>query len=189
MSDIVLRRHRLHIRELKVNKDLLQARFPHDCSMTRCTAKCCGSGVWMDLAEHRQIVQHAALIQTHMSAPQEKDPARWFEDEWEHEDFPSGHAIGTAVHNDACVFLGPDRRCVLQKASSEATGNLKPFYCVAFPITVDEGELRLDEPKDPACCTPVSGGPLTVFDVCGDELKYVLGEAGVSELEDCAKRC
>ena len=184
-----LRRHTLHhIPELTINAAVLHARFPRDCSMTHCTAKCCGTGVWMDLAEHRNILQHAALIQAHMDSSQEKNPDQWFDPEtWEHEDFPSGHAMGTAVCHGACVFLGADRRCVLQKASNEETGNLKPFFCVAFPITICDSELRIDEAKDSACCSPCSGGPLTVFEVCAEELKHVLGEDGVRELEDYAR--
>ena len=187
---MILRRHAVrHIRELQVNAEVWQARFPRNCSMAHCTGKCCVSGVWVDLAEHRNILRHAARIQAHMDASQEHNPDCWFDgDRWELQDFPSGEATGTAVANGACVFLGADRRCVLQKASNEETGSLKPFFCFAFPLTISEGELGLDEAKDPACCGRAASGPLTVLDVCAEELNYVLGADGVRELETFARR-
>ena len=181
---MILRQHKLpHIRELKVNAEIWQARFPRQCSMAHCTAKCCNSGVWMDLTEQGNILQHAAHIQSHMDSSQERNPERWFDGFQLDQDFPSGKATGTAVSNGACVFLTADRRCVLQKASNEETGNLKPFFCFAFPLTLSEGELILDDARDPDCCTRESSGSLTVFDVCAWELEYVVGEDGVRELK------
>jgi Fe-S-cluster containining protein len=184
MNEIVLREHALnHIRELKVDPALMRAQFHRECSMTRCIGKCCATGVWADVAEHDAIVRHAELIQAGMDGSQERDPARWFDaEQLEDRDFPSGRAIGTAVANGACVFLGTDRRCVLQKVSNAQTGSLKPFFCFAFPVTIDDGTLCLDEARDAACCTTTPEGPLTVFDLCTAELEYVLGSNGMSEL-------
>ena len=64
---------------------------------------------------------------------------------------------------------------------------LKPFFCVSFPLTIDEHVLTIDEPEftsRPQCCSIVPEGSLTVLDVCREELEYMLGAEGVEELED-----
>ena len=43
------------------------------------------------------------------------------------------------------------------------------------------------DPGQP-CCAATKGGPLTVFDTCGMELRHVLGAAGVSRLRTLAAR-
>jgi hypothetical protein len=122
-----------------------------------------------------------------MESSQEKDPARWFDSEsLKSADFPSGEATGTEVYKGACVFLDSSKRCVLQKASDTTTGQLKPFFCFAFPITIDEGELQLDAGRDPQCCLVEDGGGRNVLDVCEGELQYVLGEEGFQEFRSLA---
>ena len=189
MSEFILRHHLLpHIRDLKVEPAVFTARFDRACSMSRCTGRCCEDGVWTDAAEHEAILRHAAPIQAQMDHSQERNPDRWFDAEPRVDsDFPSGLAIGTAVTNGACVFLDADRRCVLQKASTGEAGNLKPFFCVTFPLTINEGTLCLDDPRDAACCTPSSDGPLSVFELCPQELEHMLGVDGVAELRDLAR--
>jgi hypothetical protein len=189
MNEFPLRDHRLaHIRDLKVEPAVFTARFARACSMSRCTGRCCEDGVWTDAAEHEAILRNAALIQAQMDHSQERNPERWFDPEPRIDsDFPSGHAIGTAVANGACVFLGADRRCVLQKASTGEVGNLKPFFCITFPLTINEGTLCLDDPRDAACCTPSTDAPLTVFDLCAHELEHMLGVTGVKELQALAR--
>ena len=185
MKDIVLHRHRLaHLADLHVDPSLLTARFASDCSMMRCTGRCCAHGVYIELTERQAILDNAAAIQAHMDASQTKDPALWFDAEpIEDGDFASGRAVGTAEVNGGCVFLNGAGRCVLQKASTVQTGNLKPFFCVAFPVTIDKGTLCLDDPRAVDCCTPNPDGPLTVFDVCAYELDHVLGAEGVGGLK------
>jgi hypothetical protein len=142
--------------------------------------------VWVDLRERDKILAHADLIREHMEAGQEKREDRWFDGTWVHTDFPSGEATGTTLHNGACVFLDSSRRCVLQKASQ--TLQLKPWFCFAFPITIEDGELMVDDEKafDPNCCTTDAEGVLNVFEVCPEELKHVLGAEGLQELEQLA---
>jgi hypothetical protein len=63
---------------------------------------------------------------------------------------------------------------------------LKPFYCVAFPVTIEGGVLTTDEPeftKRRQCCSTVAEGPLTVLDVCREEFEYILGTEGLKEIE------
>ena len=188
MSDFTLRRHRLrHLGALKVTPEIFQSTFGKNCSMNSCSGSCCAGGVWVDLLERDRIVAQAARIQEHMEPTQEKDPARWFDSErLKSGDFPSGEAEGTEVYNDACVFLDSSKRCVLQKASDATTGQLKPFYCFAFPITIEEGELQLDEGKDSRCCLIEAGGVRSVLDLCEEELRHVLGDEGLQEFRSLA---
>jgi hypothetical protein len=49
---------------------------------------------------------------------------------------------------------------------------------------LDDEDYRAGQP----CCAATKGGPLTVFDTCGMELRHVLGAAGVSRLRALAGR-
>jgi hypothetical protein len=63
---------------------------------------------------------------------------------------------------------------------------LKPFYCVAFPLTIDEHVLTTYEPEftnRPQCCSVGAAGALTVLDVCREEFEYMLGADGLREVE------
>ncbi len=185
----VLRKHKLvHLGELRIHENILGSRFPETCAMGRCNANCCQDGVWTDLVERDTILKHADLIRSCMDPNQEQDPARWFDpDIREDKDFPSGRAASTEVLNGSCIFLNSDRRCVLQKASENRPLDLKPFFCTAFPVTIDHGELQIDDGYyHSACCTLADNGVLNVFDVCGSELRHVLGEEGFRELEQLA---
>ena len=191
---IILERHHLkHLPNLSVNENIFDHGFAAFCSIAKCNAECCKGGVWVDINERERILAAADIIQRHMEPHQEKDSSQWFENnEIIDHDFPSGKAIGTQVRPHSCVFLKSDGRCVLQTAASaEGLGrfNLKPFFCIAFPITIDHGELQVDDPDytdRQECCSAISPGERTVFEVCGEELEYVLGKAGVEELERLA---
>jgi hypothetical protein len=91
------------------------------------------------------------------------------------------------------VFLNAEGRCVLQKASIGArlAVSLKPYFCTAFPVTIDRGVVTLDDKDFRAgqpCCDTTERGPLTVLDTCVMELRHVLGAPGVSALRRAARR-
>jgi len=181
--------HRLsHLGDIGVDPMLLALRFPAGCATGRCDASCCRDGVWVDIADRARIVAHAETIQRVMDPEQERDPARWFDDEERIDrDFPSGRAVGTAVHKGRCVFLDRRDRCVLQAA----VPGLKPFFCAAFPVTLDHGTLTFDSPAvGPRvhCCTASTPGTWTIFEAWPAELEYVLGPDGVTELRRYAER-
>ncbi len=188
----VIRRHRLgHIPELRVGREIVEDRFAARCAMSNCNSDCCSGGVFADMAEKQRILLHADLVRSHMDPDQVKDPSSWFDDEVvEDADYPSGRAVGTSVHGDRCVFLNGEGQCVLQKAAvSSGIGRyaLKPLFCWLYPVTLDGGVLTLDDPEfvdRPSCCKHGAEGELTVFDVCPEELKLVLGEEGFTELRD-----
>lgn len=192
----VLQAHRLnHIRALRVGQGIFEKKFDSGCSMTACNATCCQGGVTLDVAERDVVLAHADLIIRHMEPDQERDPAAWFDDHVVKDlDFPSGIAIGTNFTDRGCVFLDAAGRCVLQKAAM-AEGmpkfSLKPFFCVAFPITIEHGVLDTDEPDftdRPHCCSVVESGSLSPVEVCAEELEFMLGREGFLELRSLVAR-
>lgn len=189
MLDMEVPKSLAHLPTLTVSEDLARTRFRAGCSMTRCSGRCCRSGAWVDPVERDRILRHAETVQACMDAGQMRDPSRWFEGGRQDPDFPSGRAVGTAVNGAACVFLDAAGRCAVHAAEARVapgTGTLKPFFCRAFPVTIESGVLGIDEEHgrgEHACCGSDPDGPLSVFDVCADELAFVLGPEAVAELK------
>lgn len=192
----VLRNHGLkHIPGLKVEQGFLGKNFIKGCSMQQCNAACCRHGVMLDPKDRDKILEHAPLIQKYMEPHQPKDTAQWFEELDEQDaDFPSGRALGTQERSTGCVFLDSAGLCVLQKtamAEGMPKFSLKPFFCVAYPITLEDGVLVTDDAdftNRQECCSTVRNGEQTVFDVCEEELEYMLGKSGLDELKQHAAR-
>jgi len=191
----VLRNHRLrHLPELKVSASFFRKQFASGCSMMQCNADCCHYGVMLDPADREKILGHKDLVIRHMEPHMEKDPNEWFEEEHQDMDFPSGRAAGTQARDYGCVFLDSKGLCVLQKtamAEGMPKFSLKPFYCVAYPVTIEDGELMVDDPDfvdRNVCCTAVKDGKLTVFDICSEELEYMLGDEGMKELKGVSEQ-
>lgn len=198
MADLkfpLLHHHKVsHISELKVDPSIFEATFSAGCSMANCNATCCKQGVMVDLVEREKILTHASLIQRYMEPHMEKNPDVWFDTEEEQDlDFPSGRAVGTQTRDYGCVFLDSAGRCVLQKAAAAEGMSkfaLKPFFCFAFPITIERGVVMVDDPEfttRPECCSTVRSGTQPALDVCVEELEFVLGKAGFGELQSVAK--
>jgi hypothetical protein len=185
----VLRNHKLrHLPLLRVGESIRSAKMLRACDSTRCPSTCCATGVWADKAEAARILEHVDVIHAAMDPGMERDPARWFDVERPDADFPSGIAVGTRATAGGCVFLNGAGRCVLQKAHADGLVpvTLKPFYCFAFPITIDKGTLSMDidgVDGSTACCRPSPGGERSVMDVFAWELEHVLGAEGVRELQ------
>jgi hypothetical protein len=192
----VLRSHKLsHIATLKVDHSILEGTFAAGCSMINCNATCCRQGVMIDPAERENILAHTELVQQHMEPHMDKDPVGWFDAEEEIDlDFPSGRAVGTQTRDYGCVFLDSKGWCVLQRAAvAEGMSKfaLKPFFCFAFPITVENGVVMVDDPEftdRPECCSAVPDGALKVIEVCEEELVHVLGKEGFKELKSLNTR-
>ena len=182
----VLTEHALeHLGPLPVSRQLFASRFTSGCAMSNCRGTCCNGGVSVDLRHRDRILAEAPLVLRYMDATQERDATAWFEpEEIPDSDVPSGAAASTRVVNGGCVFLDARGRCVLHAAEAESPG-LKPFFCRTYPIAIVNGVLTVEHdycPEETHCCGPVDGGPLTIFDVCAEELVYMLGERGAREL-------
>lgn len=190
----ILRRHaQKHIAELRIRPDFLRKRFAEGCAMAHCNGTCCKTGVLLDVGEKDKILRHADLVRKHMEPQQEKDSDLWFGEVEEDNDFPSGQCVPTRVESYGCVFLNGSGRCVLQKAAmTEGLPKfaLKPFFCVSYPVTIEDGEVITDDPDftyRTECCSTVRNGSLTVTDVCAEELEFMLGREGFEEVKQLTK--
>jgi hypothetical protein len=190
-----LTKHRLtHISNLTVDKNFFRQSFEHGCSMMNCNGRCCKDGVWADPTERDRILAHAEIIKKYMEPNQDHNHSTWFDsEEVEDPDFPSGKAVGTQTRGNGCVFLNSKGHCVLQITATEEGKSkfaLKPFYCFAFPVALEFGELVLDDPDftyRSQCCATVELGKQSVMDVCAEELEFVLGQEGFNELKTLAE--
>ena len=163
-------------------------KFVKSCDVCICSGECCYYGVYTDKSEHELIMSLKDRIVKSMDDSQTKDVEKWFEDPEPDDDFPSGIAVGTEVHNGKCVFLDRQGFCTLQKIAmedGEFKWKYKPLYCILFPLVIFEGVLTVDDEhldRMHYCNKPVNQIS-TVFDCCKNELKHVLGEEGFKELE------
>ncbi len=163
-------------------------KFVKTCDVCICSGECCYYGVYTDKSEHELIMSLKDRIVKSMDDSQTKDVEKWFEDPEPDDDFPSGIAVGTEVHNGKCVFLDRQGFCTLQKIAmedGEFKWKYKPLYCILFPLVIFEGVLTVDDEhldRMHYCNKPVNQIS-TVFDCCKNELKHVLGEEGFKELE------
>jgi Fe-S-cluster containining protein len=190
-TPVVLRGHRMaHVPELRVDPVVLTPVFHASCSMRNCNGQCCAEGVLVDMADKERILAHADLIRKYLEPGMESDASKWFDGVVERDiDFPSGSCEGTSASGRGCVFLDSRGLCTLQKAAmAEGMDKfaLKPFYCVAYPLTVDRGVLTVEDAdftNRPTCCSAVDRGALHVTDVCREELEFMLGPDTTNELE------
>lgn len=179
----------IQIGKYKIDPVLFEKGFARGCGPYQCRTTCCSSGVFVDPTEKDVILQHQEEIKQQMDETQVPDESVWFEHRIEEDlDFPSGYAIGTEVHNNKCTFLRKDGRCSIQLVSGEKYNDpwkIKPFYCVAFPICVDNGVVTFDDyqQNEADCCSIVGDTETALVDSCKAELEYVLGKEGYEELK------
>ncbi len=185
------------IKGKKVERKLLESRPTQRCRISDCQAWCCTGGVWVDLREKEKILANAEKIKPFLP-PTRRDESIWFDGVQEDgAEYPSGRGEGTTVVNDpthpigtTCIFLRPsDRYCALQAANTahgEDPWDLKPFYCILYPLTVDEDLLQLDDAnelyQEGGHCQRDCAEPVPLHITFQAELEYVLGQEGYAEL-------
>lgn len=180
----------LTIGKYKIDPVLFEKGFSKGCGPYQCETTCCSSGVFLDPKDRDVIIAHTEEVKLQMDETQTTNEAVWFDNRQEQDmDFPSGYAVGTEVFNDKCVFLRKDGRCSVQLVSAEKYNDpwkIKPFYCIAFPIAVDNGVVTYDDYQDgkTKCCSIVRDTEATLVDSCKAELEYVLGKDGYQELKN-----
>ncbi len=180
----------LQIGKYKIDPLLFEKGFSKGCGPNHCETSCCSSGVFLDPSDRDVILQHKDEVKSAMDETQTTNDAVWFDNTREEDlDFPSGYAVGTEVHNDKCVFLRKDGRCSVQVVSAEKYNDpwkIKPYFCIAFPISVENGMLTFDDYQQgkTECCTIVHDTDATLVDSCKAELEFVLGKEGYQELKN-----
>lgn len=163
-------------------------KFVRTCDVCICSGECCYYGVYTDYAEYENIMKMKKRIIKSMDDSQPKDPKTWFEEPEEDEDFDSGWAVGTEVHNGKCVFLDRQGYCTLQKIAMEEGVNkwkYKPLYCILFPLVIYEGALTVDDDhlNRMHYCNKPENQNSTIYDCCKEELLHLLGKKGFAQLE------
>jgi len=163
-------------------------KFVKGCDVCICSGECCYYGVYTDKKEYEKIMSEKNKIIRNMDDSQTKDFEKWFEEPQVDNDFPSGIAVGTEVHNEKCVFLDKQGFCTLQKMAmveGEFKWKYKPLYCILFPLVISEGVLTVDDEhlNDMHYCSKPINQVSTVYSCCQKELEFLLGKDGLAELE------
>lgn len=178
----------IQIGKFKIDPILFEKGFAKGCGPFQCHTTCCSSGVFIDPAEKEAILQHKEEVKMKMDETQTQDETAWFENSIEEDsDFPSGYAVGTEVFNNKCVFLRKDGKCSVQLVSAEKYNDpwkIKPYFCVAFPISVDNSVVTFDDYQqgNAPCCSIVADTNIPLIESCKAELEYVLGKEGYQQL-------
>jgi len=186
--------NQLRIGKYIIDPVLFEKGFTDGCGPFSCEATCCEGGVYVDLHEKENVLDHRAMILNYMDETQPHDSSNWFEAESEDDqDFSSGKSIGTKIYSDKCAFLNKVGMCSLQIAGTkEGIGPwaLKPFFCVAFPITVVEGVLTFDDYQQGSsqCCSVEDTNRSTLVDACKVELEFMLGEQTYQRLKEIQRQ-
>jgi hypothetical protein len=175
------------INGMYIDPQIFTTKFVKACDICLCSGECCYYGVYTDKADYEKIIAEKDVIIKYMDDSQTKDSNKWFEEPEIDNDFPSGVAVGTEVHNGKCVFLDKQGFCTLQKmamAKGEFKWKYKPLYCILFPLVIFEGVLTIDDEHIDRMhfCNKSQNQSSTVFDCTINELKHVLGESGFEEL-------
>lgn len=169
-------------------------KFVKACDVCICSGECCYYGVYTDYAEYEKIIEMKDRIKDAMDDSQTKDVKKWFEEAEEDEDFDSGWAVGTELHNGKCVFLDRQGYCTLQKIGMEEKDShkwkYKPLYCILFPLVIYEDALTVDDDHLNRLhyCNRPENQDSTIYDCCKEEIKHLLGEEGFKELENYRKK-
>jgi hypothetical protein len=172
------------------SRELFEKGFPPGGGPCTCASKCCSGGVYADIRERDRILENKDLVMQHMDETQNRNHHEWFEtQEEEDHDFPSGKCAGTEVFSDKCVFLNKQGHCSLQVAAvadGRHRWDLKPFYCVLFPIEISDGVVSFDPmlQDEESCCTVQRDFATPVFEGCRDEIVHAIGEDGFRELQE-----
>ncbi len=180
----------LKVNGYEVDPMLFSHGFSKGSGPYQCDGTCCCDGVWVDIKEKDQVLKEKDLIKKYMDETQNKNHEEWFAEYWKDPDFPSGAAVGTTVYKKNCVFLNKEGRCVIQVAATQEgrdRWDIKPFYCVLFPVSVAENTLTFDEHMEEegtSCCNVFPEYQTPMFEACKDELVYAVGEEGYQQMVD-----
>jgi Fe-S-cluster containining protein len=176
------------IKGIKIDPVIFSLKFS-----CKCNGECCYYGVYTDLKEYKLILSLKDKIIPLMDESQTTDTNRWFEVAQKDEDFDSGIAVGTELHNSKCVFLDKQGLCTLQKLAilnNEQKWKYKPLYCVLFPLTIFNGAITVDDEHIDRLkiCNKFPAAETTIYEACTEELKQFFGEEGFAELEVYRKK-
>jgi len=186
---------------LKIDPIIFTQGFVSGCNVEICSGQCCNWGVYMDRDFQNVVMKFESRIKDVMDEYQVRDTSKWFEQELEEDhDFPSGYAIGTELYNNSlgttqCVFKDKNHYCSLQVMSVKNgmhKWEVKPKYCVMYPLTIVENILTYDsdhsEKLDYCGIGHEENFKQTVFEAMTEEVKFILGDDGYNFLNEHFKK-
>jgi hypothetical protein len=181
----------------RIHPRLFKSEYLQRCCLDDCKAACCLHGVWLDVREATDILEHASLIAVNMKDAF-SDVSDWFMGNVEKDEHSiSGKVIHSRVVEDpqhyggtACVFLCADNKCALQVAGKRANlhpWRFKPFYCILQPLDFDRrGRITLDKTsvllKEKGSCLRISQSRTPLLEIFEAELRYLLGNKEYEQL-------
>ncbi len=169
---------------MKIDPQIYSARFPERCRLDLCRSRCCRFGVWADKDEQKKIVAHRELFARFLREDT-RDPSTWFGNAEPDADCPSGIAVETQAVGGYCAFFNPSCGCALQKGAVEAglhEWELKPRFCVMFPLVVSEGTLCVDEDMKSLWCMKEPNRTHPILASVKKEVSFLFGERTAKEL-------
>ncbi len=157
--------------------------FRHCMACGFCGDSCCRYGVDVDPENAARILAHADGLSAWIALP----PERWFGEERDDLEYPTGRVLRTTVVDGACVFLRRDGRgCQLHRFALERGLDyhlLKPMISAIFPATFYEATLGVAAEVDDGSLVCLDRGD-TVYRSVRSELTYYFGAALVEELDE-----
>ena len=182
---------------IKIDPVIFTQGFVPGCDISICGGQCCNWGVYMDRDFQPVIMKYEEQIKENMDEFQLKDTSKWFEAELEEDhDFPSGYAIGTELYINSkgttqCVFKDKNNFCTLQVMAVKSgmhKWEIKPKYCIMYPLTIVENILTCDNEHSKKLDYCGDGHDenftQTVFEAMGEEIRFILGNEGYEFLYD-----
>ena len=169
---------------MKIDPVLFSAKFPDRCRLDLCRSRCCRFGVWVDVEEREAILAHRDLFARFLR-PEAQDPKTWFGNTQVDPDCPSGVAVETRDLAGACAFYHQDHGCVLQKGAAEAglhEWQIKPRFCIMFPLVVSGGELTFDDDMKSLWCMNSKHQTRPLIDALRKEVEFLFDESQVRRL-------
>ena len=169
---------------MKIDPLVFSAKFPERCRPDLCRSRCCRFGVWADVEEQKRILERRHLFEAFLR-PETKDPSTWFGKTEEDKDCPSGIAVETQAVGGYCAFYNPSCGCALQKGAVEAglhEWELKPRFCVMFPLVVSEGTLCVDEEMKSLWCMKEPNRTHPILSSVKREVSFLFGEKAARQL-------
>lgn len=178
----------IEIKGLRIDPKIFTFKFG-----CKCTGECCLYGVYTDLNESKKILSIKNRLIPLLDESQVKDAGKWFEATEKDDDFESGIAVGTEIHNHKCTFLDKEGLCSLQKLAikeGEYKWKYKPQFCILFPLTVFEGALTIDDEHIDRLktCNKNPMPATTIYEACVEELRHFFGEENFKILENYKQR-
>jgi Protein of unknown function (DUF3109) len=179
----------VRIKQYMISPELYQKGYKQGAGPCSCSSVCCQHGVYVDIGERDRAIAHKEIIKKFMDETQRLDEHEWFErDEEDDVDFVSGRCVSTRVVNGKCAFLDKAGRCSMQMAGTMSgmhKWSLKPIFCILYPLEVSNNVISFDDMlnEEQQCCTIDNDFDMPLFEACKEELTYILGTDGYSELE------